>query len=90
MVFLLFGTLCGDYALLADCGRRALHGLFPDHPSWMSAGDGRVPMVALGLCIVFPLSCLKRIRSVGGAGGAGGQRRWVVGSCGGGGRSGQT
>lgn len=30
MVFLLFGTLCGDYALLADCGKRALEvgGLF--------------------------------------------------------------
>lgn len=74
MVLLLFGTLCGDYALLADCGRRALEGLFAGAaPAWAVAGDGRVPMVALGLLIVFPLSCMRRIRSVGG-----GHLLWLV------------
>lgn len=68
LVLLLFGTLCGDYALLADLGNRALEGIFQGaEPAWLTTNQGRVPMLALGLFIVFPLSCLKRIRSVSGS-----------------------
>ncbi len=64
LVVLLFGTLCGDYALLADIGKKAIVGLFPDAPGWIHNDPGRLPMVVLGLVIVFPLSCLRRIRQV--------------------------
>ena len=65
LVFLLFGTLCGDYALLADIGKKAIVGLFPGAPGWIHDDPGRIPMILLGLFIVFPLSCLRRIREVG-------------------------
>ncbi len=64
LVVLLFGTLCGDYALLADIGKKAVVGLFPDAPGWIHDDPGRLPMVVLGLVIVFPLSCLRRMRQV--------------------------
>eukprot|EP00887_Chlorella_sp_A99_P003836 scaffold11.g3836.t1 len=65
LVVLLFGTLCGDYALLADTGKIAVSVLFPDSaPAWLTGGGGRGIMVVLGLLVVFPLSCLHRMRQL--------------------------
>lgn len=68
LVVLLWGTLCGDFALLADTGRISLEVLLPHAPAWLSAGDGRVVMALLAVAVVFPLSCLRQLRQVGGRG----------------------
>jgi sodium-coupled neutral amino acid transporter 11 len=65
LVLLLFGTLCGDIALLADTGRIAAGDLFPGGaPEWLVAGDGRTVMAALVIVVVLPLSCMRRMREV--------------------------
>jgi hypothetical protein len=66
LVLLLFGNLAADYCLLADMGTVAARDLFPAGaaPAWLTAGQGRVVMV-LSLLIIFPLSCLRRMRQVG-------------------------
>ncbi len=33
-------------------------------PGWLTAGDGRVVMSVLCVLVVFPLSCLRRMREV--------------------------
>lgn len=65
LVLLLFGTLCGDFALVADTGRLAVGKLAGSAaPHWLLAGQGRVIVALLGLGLVLPLSCLKHIRKV--------------------------
>jgi heme exporter protein D len=65
LVLLLFGNLAADYCLLADMGTVAARDLFPAGaaPGWLTAGQGRVVML-LSLLIIFPLSCLRRMRQV--------------------------
>ena len=60
LVLLLFGTVIGDFALLADVGQRALRQLSPAAPEILVGHDGRGVMVALVLCVVFPLCLLRR------------------------------
>ena len=62
LVALLFGTVIGDFALLADVGRRALARLAgPGRaPALLAGHDGRGIMVALALCPVLPLCLLRR------------------------------
>ncbi len=61
LIFLLVGTVIGDFALLADVGERALSRLTPGHaPSILVEHDGRGIMVLLVLLVVFPLCLLKR------------------------------
>ena len=61
LLLLLYGTIIGDFALLADVGQRALSRLSPDHaPSLLVDHDGRGIMVLLVLVVVFPLCLLKR------------------------------
>lgn len=61
-MLLLFGTVIGDFALLADVGRRALLRLAgPGRaPALLAGHDGRGAMVALALCPVLPLCLLRR------------------------------
>ncbi|PRW60760.1 amino acid transporter [Chlorella sorokiniana] len=62
---LLFGNVCGDFCLLADTGTIAVQELLPGGaPRWLTAGDGRVVMSVLCMLIVFPLSCLRRMREL--------------------------
>ena len=61
LILLLFGTVIGDFALLADVGQRALLRLTPGHaPAILAGHDGRGIMVLLVLLVVFPLCLLKR------------------------------
>jgi amino acid permease len=64
LVLLLFGTLAGDAALLADTGQLTLEELTRGNvPEWL--GDsGRIPMIALVLLLVLPLSLSRRMRSL--------------------------
>lgn len=65
LIVLLFGTLCGDFALVADTGRLAVEKLMAGAaPAWLVGGDGRLIMTLISLGIVFPLSCLRHIRKV--------------------------
>ncbi|CAK0750260.1 hypothetical protein CVIRNUC_001976 [Coccomyxa viridis] len=65
LILLLFGTVIGDFALLADVGQRALTRLTPGHaPAILAEHDGRGIMVLLVLLVVFPLCLLKRMRSL--------------------------
>ena len=65
-MLLLAGNLTGDFCLLSDMGVLAVRRLFPGgSPAWwLTAGDGRVAMAVLTLAVVFPLSCLRRMREV--------------------------
>jgi solute carrier family 38 (sodium-coupled neutral amino acid transporter), member 11 len=64
LIFLLFGTLAGDAALLADTGTLTLEDLTRGHvPEWLG-GSGRVPMLALVLFLVLPLSLSPQMRSL--------------------------
>jgi sodium-coupled neutral amino acid transporter 11 len=64
LVLLLFGTLAGDAALLADTGQLTLEDLTNKNvPTWL--GDSRrILMVALILLLVLPLSLSRRMRSL--------------------------
>ncbi|KAG7667005.1 hypothetical protein Ndes2526B_g04504 [Nannochloris sp. 'desiccata'] len=64
LVLLLFGTLAGDAALLADTGQLTLEDLTRGNvPGWL--GDsGRIPMIALVSLLVLPLSLSRRMRSL--------------------------
>ena len=65
LIVLRFGTLCGDFALVADTGRLAVEKLMAGAaPAWLVGGDGRLIMTLISLGIVFPLSCLRHIRKV--------------------------
>jgi hypothetical protein len=65
LVLLLWGNLTGDFCLLADTGSIAAAALYPGGaPAWLVAGDGRIIMAALALLVVFPLSCLRRMREL--------------------------
>lgn len=103
LFLLLFGTLCGDFALLHDAALRAVNklwlgappgvchthvqqsymhvhdgdddawhaqlyhgGLSEGSPSadWLLAADGRLILAAVAVALVFPLCCLRRMRSV--------------------------
>lgn len=59
---LLFGTLVGDYALLADVGPQAVQRLLEPNqaPEWLVGYSGRGVMVLLVIFVVFPLCMLRR------------------------------
>lgn len=65
LISLLFGTLAGDAALLADTGTLTLVKLSGGRelPDWIVA-NGRAPMAALILLLVLPLSLSKKMRSL--------------------------
>jgi amino acid permease len=64
LVLLLFGTLAGDAALLADTGQLTLEDLTKGNvPKWLGE-SGRIPMLALVLLLVLPLSLSRRMRSL--------------------------
>jgi len=71
LICLLFGTLAGDAALLADAGAIAVRGLWRggEAPAWL-AGRGRVPMLALVATVVLPLSLVPQLRQLEHAAGA--------------------
>ncbi len=60
LILLLFGTVIGDFALLADVGQRALRRLSPSAPELLVGYDGRGIMVLLTLCVVLPLCLLRK------------------------------
>ncbi len=60
LILLLFGTVIGDFALLADVGQRALRRLSPSPPALLVDYDGRGIMVLLTLCVVLPLCLLRK------------------------------
>lgn len=63
LILLLFGTIVGDFALLADVGTRALQRLHTAHvaaPAWLTGHRGRLVMVLLAICPVYPLCCLRK------------------------------
>jgi hypothetical protein len=60
LMLLLFGTVIGDFALLADVGQRALRRLTPDPPAALVGHDGRGIMVLLALAVVLPLCLLRK------------------------------
>lgn len=60
LILLLFGTVIGDFALLADVGQRALRRLTPSAPELLVGYDGRGIMVLLTLCVVLPLCLLRK------------------------------
>jgi hypothetical protein len=60
LVLLLFGTVIGDFALLADVGQRALRRLSPAPPAVLVDHDGRGIMLLLALGVVLPLCLLRR------------------------------
>jgi hypothetical protein len=60
LILLLFGTVIGDLALLADVGQRALRRLSPSPPALLVDHDGRGIMVVLTLCVVLPLCLLRK------------------------------
>jgi hypothetical protein len=65
LISLLFGTLAGDSALLADTGALAARGLSRGGaPGWMAAGGGRVPMLLLVGLLVLPLSLAPKMRQL--------------------------
>lgn len=59
-MLLLFGTVIGDFALLADVGQRALRRLSTEPPAILVGYDGRGIMVLLALAVVLPLCLLRR------------------------------
>lgn len=64
LIALLFGTLAGDAALLADTGVLSIEDIAGDSaPSWL-LGSGRYPMLLLIGCLVVPLSLCRRMRSL--------------------------
>lgn len=63
LVLLLFGTLCGDFALIADTGKLAVaRTMGAAAPPWLVNDDGRLAMAVLALGLVLPLSCMRHIR----------------------------
>jgi hypothetical protein len=60
LLLLLYGTIIGDFALLADVGARALGKLTPTPPAALVGHGGRGIMVLLALCPVLPLCLLRR------------------------------
>lgn len=60
LVLLLFGTVIGDFALLADVGQRALRRLSLAPLPLLVDHDGRGIMLLLALCVVLPLCLLRR------------------------------
>ncbi|KAK9845342.1 hypothetical protein WJX81_003878 [Elliptochloris bilobata] len=64
LLLLLFGTIIGDFALLADVGARAVRKLTPTPPEALVGYGGRGMMVLLALCPVLPLCLLRRMRSL--------------------------
>ena len=67
LVLLLFGTIVGDFALIADVSTRAVSKLSQpgQAPFWLVAGGGRGAMTVVALAIVFPLCLLRGMRQVG-------------------------
>ena len=66
LVLLLFGTVCGDIALLAEVAPRSLARLFPAaaNPTSASLPSGRLCAAVLTLVVVAPLCFLRRMRSL--------------------------
>lgn len=66
LIGLLFGTLAGDAALLADTGVLAVEDFFKEGqvPSFLENNKGRSEMVLLITFLVFPLSLTKQIRQL--------------------------
>ena len=60
LLLLLYGTIIGDFALLADVGARAVGKLTPTPPDILVGHGGRGMMVLLALCPVLPLCLLRR------------------------------
>ena len=60
LLLLLYGTIVGDFALLADVGARAVRKLTPTPPELLVGFGGRGMMVLLALCPVLPLCLLRR------------------------------
>lgn len=84
-MLLLAGNVIGDFCLLADMGVRAAHQLFPGTAGpgpWLAAAGGRAAAAALAVAVVFPLSCLRRMRQVGAWVGQGRQAAWQRSTCG--------
>jgi sodium-coupled neutral amino acid transporter 11 len=64
LIALLFGTLAGDAALLADTGVLTIEDIAGSSaPSWL-LGSGRYPMLLLIIFLVVPLSLCRRMRSL--------------------------
>lgn len=63
MFLLLFGTLTGDAALLADCGSMSMQ-FVADYVPKVFVEDSRWPMILLILVFVFPLSLKRQMRSL--------------------------
>jgi len=65
LILLLFGTLAGDAALLADSGTKAIAHFegSPYIPDWF-LNDSRYPMLLLTAVLVIPLSFTKHIKSL--------------------------
>ncbi|KAI8107052.1 hypothetical protein M9434_001698 [Picochlorum sp. BPE23] len=63
MFLLLFGTLTGDAALLADCGSMSMQ-FVADYVPEVFVKDSRWPMILLILAFVFPLSLKRQMRSL--------------------------
>lgn len=66
LVLLLFGTIVGDFALIADVSTRAVSKLSQpgQAPFWLVAGGGRGAMTVVALAIVFPLCLLRGMRQL--------------------------
>ena len=63
LVLLLYGTLCGGLAFLSDVARIMVQKGLPDAPDLLK-DDGRLVMVAVVLCVLYPLCLLRHIREV--------------------------
>lgn len=64
LIALLFGTLAGDAALLADTGTLTIEDFTEGTaPKWLT-GSGRIPMLVLITFLVIPLSLSRRMRSL--------------------------
>lgn len=62
LILLLFGNLCGDFALLADMGDIAVRDLFPGHKP--GSLQPRLILIILSASLVFPLSCTRHMRQL--------------------------
>eukprot|EP01023_Acetabularia_acetabulum_P000592 TRINITY_DN10247_c0_g1_i6.p2 TRINITY_DN10247_c0_g1~~TRINITY_DN10247_c0_g1_i6.p2 ORF type:complete len:471 (-),score=45.51 TRINITY_DN10247_c0_g1_i6:2072-3484(-) len=74
LVILLFGNLCGDFALVADVGKKVLIELCEGEenvPQILIGGDGRGIMIIVSIVIILPLCMLPKMRQLDKAGSVG-------------------
>ena len=62
LFLLLFGTLSGDAALLADTGALTMDDWTQGNPPKWARNGGRIPMIALVFFLVIPLSLHRQMR----------------------------